>query len=418
MAAAIATRRPVLKSLPYLAALAALAVFIVFPSAYHAGLFVIYPLANLYVYTRLQRLLAAGRRGRRVFAALYLLLFLAYPLVELLAHARQAGFLKYVLMFGYYSLPFLLYLFLLTAFGELLLQLGRLLKLVPPALLDNRKLTRAAFVVVLAGSAAIVVLGASHYRDIKVNEYAIEIPGRASGIDHMRIALAADFHIGDVTEPRLIATIIARINSSHPDIILLGGDLMEGDRPGFEVERFAALFRRLRAKYGVYAAPGNHEYHRAPDRADFFALAGITLLDDRFVVVDRAFCLAGRSDRQHGGKRPLAQVLRGVPTDLPLILMDHRPSRFAETLRLPVDIQLSAHTHHGQLFPIHWITALKYDLSWGMKRIGRTRFFVTCGVQTWGPPVRTVGDSEIMLIQVTFRHDQPPLKAGPASRAP
>jgi predicted MPP superfamily phosphohydrolase len=408
-AAASRTRRLVTKALPFLAALAALAVFIAFPSAYHAGLFVIYPLANLYVYTRLRRLLAAGRRGRLAFSALYLLLFLAYPLVELLAHARQAASLKYVLLLGYYSLPFLLYLFLLTALGELLLRLGRLLHLVPPGLAGRRGPARAAFAGVLAASLAIVVLGRLHYTDIKVNEYRIEVPGRAAAIGHLRIALAADFHIGDVTEPRLIEKIIARINSSHPDIVLLGGDLMEGDRPGFEVERYAALFRRLRARYGVYAAPGNHEYHGAPGRAGFFALAGITLLDDRFVVVDRAFCLAGRSDRRQGGKLPLALVLRNVPPDLPLVLMDHRPSRFAETLRFPVDIQLSAHTHHGQLFPVNWVTALKYDLSWGMKRIGRTRFFVTCGVQTWGPPVRTAGDSEIMLIQVAFTRGRPPL---------
>jgi predicted MPP superfamily phosphohydrolase len=397
-------RHFLIKAFPYILALIGLVVFIKYPSAYLLGLFIIYSLTNLYVYTRLKKLLAAGRLGQRIFSIIYLLLVIAYPLVELLAHASQARFLKYFLLFGYYSLPFLLYLFLLTALGELVLLLNRLLKIVPAQFIHNRKFAMAALGILLAGSMGIVILGRIHYENIKVNEYRIEIPGKSAKIDHVRIALAADFHISDVTEPRLIEKIISKINSIHPDIVLLAGDLLEGDRPGFDVSRYAALFRRLRAKYGVYASLGNHEYHRVINRTSFFDLAGIKVLEDRFVIIDQSFCLAGRSDIHQGIKRSLDQVLRGAPQNFPIILMDHRPSNFAETLLYPVDIQLSAHTHHGQLFPINLITQLKYDLSWGYKRIQHTHFFVTCGVQTWGPPVRTVGDSEIMLIQVTFAH--------------
>ena len=241
------------------------------------------------------------------------MLVLAYPLVELLSHASQAKFLKYVLLFGYYSLPFLLYLFLLTALGELLLLLNRLLKIMPREFIHSRKFARAALGILLAASLGIVALGRSHYENIKVNEYRIEIPGKSAKIDHLRIALAADFHISDVTEPRLVEKIIGKINSTHPDIVLLAGDLLEGDRPGFDVSRYAALFRRLRAKYGVYASLGIHEYHRVIDRSHFFDLAGIKVLEDRFVIIDQSFCLAGRSDIHQGIKRSLDQVLRGAP---------------------------------------------------------------------------------------------------------
>jgi predicted MPP superfamily phosphohydrolase len=396
------SRRYAIKVFPYITALIGLAVFIKFPSAYLAGLFTIYFLTNHYVYTRLKRLLAAARLRGRIFFVGHLLLVFAYPLVELAAHAGRAGSCKYFLLVGYYSLPCLLYVFLLTALGELLLVLNRLLKIVPPAVIRGRKFAGGALAILLAGSLAIVIVGRLHYENIKVNGYRVEIPGRSAGIDHLRIALAADFHLSDVSEPRLIEKIIAKINSTHPDIVMLAGDLIEGDRKDFALSRYAALFRQLRAKYGVYASLGNHEYHRVAARGSFFALAGITVLDDRFIIIDRSFCLAGRSDLRRGSKRSLDQVLRGAPRDLPLILMDHRPTEFAETLRHPVDIQLSAHTHHGQLFPVNWITRLKYDLSWGTQRINQTHFFVTCGAQTWGPPVRTAGDSEIMLIQVAF----------------
>ena len=119
-------------------------------------------------------------------------LVLAYPLVELISHASQAKFLKYVLLFGYYSLPFLLYLFLLTALGELLLLLNRLLKIMPREFIRRRRFASPSLGILLAASLGIVVLGRIHYENIKVNEYRIEIPGKSAKIDHLRIALAAD----------------------------------------------------------------------------------------------------------------------------------------------------------------------------------------------------------------------------------
>jgi predicted MPP superfamily phosphohydrolase len=328
----------------------------------------------------------------------------------LLSHTDQAGSLKNVLLLGYYSLPFLLYLFLLTALGDLLLLFNRLLKIVPLEFIRSRKFAVSTLAMVLASSMGIVILGHSHYKNIKVNEYQVKIPAKSARIGQLRITLAADFHISDLTEPRRIEKIINTINSTHPDIILLPGDLLEGDRKGVAVDRYAALFRQLRAKYGVYASTGNHEYHRGIDFRAFFKKAGIELLEDRFVIIDQSFSLAGRSESPDKSKQSLDRVLRGAPLDLPLILMDHNPSNFDETLRHPVAIQLSAHTHNGQLFPANWIARLKYDLSWGYKHIGPSHFFVTSGVQTWGYPVRTIGDSEIMLIRVTFMQRQRTVK--------
>jgi hypothetical protein len=265
----------------------------------------------------------------------------------------------------------------------------------------SRRRAVLAFSLLLAGALFIVVLGRIHYEDLKVNEYHADVPARSSPLGGLTVALAADFHISDLTEPRRIERIVERINSLRPDLILLPGDILEGDRKGVDVSRYAALFRRLRATYGVYASLGNHEFHRG-EWQPFFRQAGIELLDDRWVAVDGAFVLAGRSDRIEEEPRPLGEVLRGAPPELPLILLDHDPSAFGETLHYPVDIQVSGHTHHGQLFPINWITMLKHDLSWGYRCIGRCHFFVTSGAQTWGYPVRTAGDSEIMLIRVTF----------------
>jgi len=85
-----------------------------------------------------------------------------------------------------------------------------------------------------------------------------------------------------------------------------------------------------------------------------------------------------------------------------MILVDHRPTELDNVAGTSVDIQLSGHTHNGQMFPINLITGKIYTLSWGYRKIGNTHFFVTSGIRLWGPPVRTVGKSEIMIINITF----------------
>jgi predicted MPP superfamily phosphohydrolase len=94
--------------------------------------------------------------------------------------------------------------------------------------------------------------------------------------------------------------------------------------------------------------------------------------------------------------------MAGVDGSSPLILMDHQPFRLGEAERNGVDLQLSGHTHNGQLWPFNYITGAVYELSWGFARKGSTNIYVSCGVGTWGPPVRTVGRPEIVHINLTF----------------
>jgi predicted MPP superfamily phosphohydrolase len=85
-----------------------------------------------------------------------------------------------------------------------------------------------------------------------------------------------------------------------------------------------------------------------------------------------------------------------------MILIDHLPTEIDPVCKTHIDIQLSGHTHNGQLFPINLITKRVYELSWGHKKIGNTDFFVTSGIRLWGPSVRTTGKSEIMIINANF----------------
>jgi predicted MPP superfamily phosphohydrolase len=95
--------------------------------------------------------------------------------------------------------------------------------------------------------------------------------------------------------------------------------------------------------------------------------------------------------------------LRDIDARLPVILLDHQPNNLEEAEQADVDLQLSGHTHHGQLFPLHYITGKMYEQDWGYLRKGKTQYYISCGTGTWGPPVRTSGFSEVVIIDLAFR---------------
>ncbi len=368
-----------------------------------SGYSLVFIAANVYVFIRL-RTTCPSPVLRKLLIPFFLLLVAAFPAAEMLSHNVGWGQDKMILMAGYCVLPYILYLFLGVLVMDFLLVLNRIARVVPESTVHGPKARAIRFGVLLALPLAVIAAGRINYVHIKVNEYAISVPRRSSSLDHLRIIMAADFHLGRLTDRHFMERFLAKANALEPDIVLIPGDIFEGDRPQEWSEELEAQFRRLKSKYGVFACYGNHESHQRRDLSFFFRNAGIRVLLDEVVAVDGLFYVAGRKDSHGDDRARLSSILQGRKADLPLILMDHRPEAYAfkEASRDGVDICFSGHTHDGQLFPVNWYTAMQYPLSWGHKKIGGTDFFVTCGIQAWGPPIKTAGCSEIMLVDVTF----------------
>ena len=133
----------------------------------------------------------------------------------------------------------------------------------------------------------------------------------------------------------------------------------------------------------------------------------ITVLRDRFIKIGNAFYLAGREDKSverfNGhARRALSEILTGIDPSLPLIVMDHQPMDVAEAVNAGADIQVSGHTHNGQLWPFNFITDAIFTVSSGYEKINTSHIYVSSGFGTWGPPVRTNSRSEIVNIRITF----------------
>ncbi len=348
------------------------------------------------------RKLIPGTGRQNTFVICYILLFFGYPIAELLAHRETTGWMRTVMIAGYYCLPYLLYITLSVAAIDIGILLVRRLNILRADTISSGVFRHVRLGGYLILPALVVFAGAWNNNRLTVKEYSVKLPGYSSAAKELKIVFASDFHLSRITSDRLVERFVQKVNALHPDIVLIGGDVLEGH--GIEnLAEFEKQFRGITAKYGVYAAPGNHERYGG-GREDFYRRSGMKFLEDQVEKIGDAFYVAGRITGRVPRKKPIEDLLVDAPEDLPVILIDHSPTDLESVSRSRVDLQLSGHTHNGQLFPVNLLVMpFEYELAWGMKTKGNCHFIVSSGVQAWGPPVKTAGGSEIVLVSVVFQ---------------
>ena len=281
--------------------------------------------------------------------------------------------------------------------------------LYPKSLLtDYEKTKLIAFIIITAIVFIITLIGFLNARSPRIRKLSADIPKKANGLKHLKIAVVSDIHLGTIISKNRLEKIVGKINSLNADLVLLPGDVVDEDIGSVIRQNLGETLRSIRSKYGVYAVTGNHEYIGGAEPAcKYLTEHGIVELRDSYVKIADSFYIIGREDRaikSFAGKtrKSLDEIMIGIDTGLPLILMDHQPVKLEEAEQKGIDLQLSGHTHHGQLWPFNFITKKIYELSWGYKKKGATNYYVSCGVGTWGPPVRTGNTPEIINIQLNF----------------
>jgi len=372
---------------------------------FHTILTLSYIVPNIYLFTRIWQLFI--RKDQKIYYTLiYLLLFLVYP-VSNLYHEGTALGTRFLSAIADHLLPFFLYLFLFMLLLDLLLLINLLFSVVDREKIKSRSFRSGGLLVIFCCSLIVVVAGIINFNTIRTTEYQITIPGKLSGISHLRIAFVSDFHLQESTGIHFVEKFASKIDSIKPDLMIFGGDIMEGDRRDEKMEYFERIFSSIKASYGVYGILGNHEYYARQDKGSFFSKSGIEILSDSVVIVANSFVLVGRNDSHLRTRKSVEEIMGTIPDSLPVILIDHRPTEIDRISRTSTDVALSGHTHNGQLFPINLITRSVYELSYRYMKKGETHFFVSSGIRLWGPPVRTTGKSEIMVIDITLTGNIP-----------
>ena len=346
----------------------------------------IYGAANFYVVRKVWQALSDYPNLKYVFVAAIITLAISYVAGRILENYFHNTFVTTLIWIGALWMAALLYSFLLAATFDLLRILNHFLGIFPKIIIDNwTKAKIYAFIFSVVVVIITLVVGYINNLNTKVVELDLTVAKRQSSLDKLRIVMASDIHLGTTITQRKINNLIDLINKQNPDIILFAGDILDEDPHFVEFNGMGEPFLRLKAKYGVWAINGNHEYIGGIDNAErFIKSIGVNLIKDSVVTIDNSFVIIGRDDLsklrfQNVKRRELYELMSQVKVDLPKILLDHQPFNLDSTAKYNIDLQLSGHTHYGQLFPFNFITDLVYEKSWGYLQKGNTHFYISSG---------------------------------------
>jgi len=369
----------------------------------------IYALVNAYILRRAFQGLEGPGWANASVRAFLVLWALSYPVGRIVERLLpSANFPRTLVVWGSVYLGFMVTALFLFAAADIALLAGRLAPGLPFA--GHRgpaapALRRTVLLAVAALSALIVGYGAVNSLFPRVREETVLLEGPAGR--PLRVVLFSDLHMGPLMGNGRVRSLVRKVNALSPDVVLLVGDIVDEDISRLAEERMAEALRDLSPKLGSFAVTGNHEYYAGEEEAvSYLESAGITVLRDQAVVLDGRLVLAGRKDltaaRFGGSRLPLPKILEGLPEGKPVLLMDHQPRNLEESEAAGVSLQVSGHTHNGQIFPFNFVTSRIYEVSRGWGSRGDTRVLVSSGLGTWGPPMRTSAAPEIWVLTLEF----------------
>ena len=368
----------------------------------------VYTVVNVYILRRHMQLLPDSPLKSVVFWTL-LSLILAYPLsrfAEKLFFPSLANGLTLVGSYYLAAMVFLFFILLIADFLRLVHLMG--LPILPQVLTAPSVSDRYGLTAILATLVFLLVfIGAWNAKIPRVKTIPIHIEKSWTNKNPLRLVLASDLHIGPTLTRKHLEKIVAVINEQKPDIVLLAGDIIDHKVDLLKESNYLPILAGIESRHGVYAITGNHEFYVGVEESiNYMRAANINVLRDSVALIDNAFYLIGRDDKtveQMGGQREtLSSLLQGIDHSRPLFLMDHQPLHLEKAAENHIDLQVSGHTHHGQIFPFNLITNAVFEKSWGLTQKGTTLIYVSCGVGTWGPPVRLGNHPEIVVFELSF----------------
>ena len=370
----------------------------------------IYALVNYYIFQRSIQTIPVGSVWRVWFSVVFWILVSAYVFARILERLHPCDFTEVMTWIGSVWLGLMIYCLLAVIVVDLARLFNHFFHFFPGSFYTDYQRTKLITLLIFSGIVILTVtVGFINARIPRIKKLDLLINKTVPGEKSLKIVMASDIHMGTLIAKRRTNYLVNKINSLKPDLILFAGDVVDEDLAPVIRRNLGATLTLLKSKYGVYAITGNHEYIGGAEAAvRYLTEHGIKMLRDTAVLIDDRFFLVGRDDRDKPRftgreRKPLEEIMKPVDRSYPVILMDHQPFNLNKVVEQGVDLQLSGHTHHGQLWPFNYITHAIYELSWGYKKIGETQFYVSSGFGSWGPPVRLGNRPEIVEINITFK---------------
>lgn len=333
-----------------------------------------------------------------ILRAAFVLLFASFPVIDLALRQESGRFVSAANYVSAVWMGMIVYLLVGTVGYDLL----RLISW--GAIPDGRVMTAT----VTGLATAITIYGLIEAHSIGVTNLTVRMANLPGALEGMRIVQVSDVHMGLIVRGCRLEKIVTMVNELRPDLIVITGDLVDAEPA--HIEELIPALRRLQSKHGVFAVTGNHEFFAGVERVqEFIERAGVTMLRNRWVTVNGGLQLIGRDDvvaeRITGQPVPtLDEIMQGIDRTKPAILLYHTPATtLAELESRGIQLQLSGHTHKGQLWPFNFIVKRVFQTPYGLFTNGNATIYVSRGTGTWGPPMRVLARPEITLVTLTAK---------------
>jgi hypothetical protein len=366
----------------------------------------IYSLVNYYLYYKGYKALPALQNNRLIYSVTFLLLAVLFIVAKILESKHSSIITDILNIVGGFWLAFMLYGFLFFLLSDILILILKIFGILKG---ENVLLYRKWSFLIIAATSLLLIIGGFINAIIPVTrEYNITIKKHAGSVKTLRIAAVSDIHLGSIIRKRSLKKMSAMIREMKPDLVLLLGDIVDGEIGPVLRGDLLQYFTWPDCTDGLYAITGNHEFIGGAGRTiPYIESKGIRVLKDEMVTLAGGIQLVGRIDRDsfrfyRKERMSLEVLMKQADTTKPVILLDHQPFHLEDTEKYGADLQLSGHTHNGQMWPLNYVTSMIYELSYGYLKKGNTHYIVSSGYGLWGPRVRSGSRSEVLLINITF----------------
>ncbi len=370
----------------------------------------IHSLVNFYIFIRGWHGLELYPSLRPYYIGFFIFFFVSYIVARIMERFGHTLITEIFNWSGSFWFAAMLYFFLIILLIDLVRASNHFLHYLPADWFVNYAKTKFILLANVSGFVILlIVYGFINASVVRIKTLDISVNKSVTNHKQLNIVLLSDIHLGTIIGPNKLTRIVSKINALNPDIVLFAGDVVDENIKPVIKKNLGKLLENIVSKYGTYAITGNHEFIGGVGPAvEYLEKHKVKFLRDTALLIDNSFWLVGRNDKdmpRFTGKnrKSLESILADVDKTHPVILMDHQPFHLEEAARNGVDIQFSGHTHDGQLFPLNYITRAIYHPDWGYRKIDNTQYYVSCGVGTWGPPVRIGNYPEIVNVEVTFK---------------
>jgi predicted MPP superfamily phosphohydrolase len=369
----------------------------------------IYSLANIYIYFKGYNSIQLFHNYRLWYLIIFIVLSSSFVFAKIFEARHSTVFTDILNIIGGFWMAFMLYGFLFLFISDIISLILRVAGIINSGnILTFRKWS---FIITVVISFFLITGGFINALIPRVKTYNIAINKKAGELKDFRIAAVSDIHLGSIIRKRSIKKLSGILGQLKPDLVLLLGDIVDGEIGPVMRDDLLKYFICPKCTDGLYAITGNHEFIGGAKRTiPYIESKGIRILKDEVVTIDGGIQLIGRLDRDSktfysAQRKTLGELVSGIDTTRPVILLDHQPVDLGESEKYGIDLQLSGHTHNGQMWPLNLLTKKMYELSYGYKKKGKTQIIVSSGFGLWGPRVRSASHSEVLLINIKFRED-------------